>query len=166
MFNISRERKWEEKTIFPEERPTQLINQMLHTKQHSKGTETRIAIPDSFFESCFPACNVMSYDFGAHYTKIHICTCSRWVISYFQIYDQQTNLQHNMINILIIFSVKCIFIYRLKISCICFSLFLECCTSNSAYKYVTGAKSLFRREREKSSVLSTIKLLHQAEPFP
>lgn len=55
---------------------------------------------------------------------------------------------------------------RLKTSRIRFSLFLERYTSNSAYQYVTGAKPLFWRGRGKSSVLSTIRLLHQAEPFP
>lgn len=77
MFNIFLESKWGEKTVFPEGKPKKLINQMIYTIRHSKQIESRIAIHDSFSESCFPAYKMMSYDFGGYYTKIHIFISSR-----------------------------------------------------------------------------------------
>lgn len=77
MFNIFLESKWEERTIFSERKPKKAINQMTYTIRHSKETEIRIAIHDSFSESYFPAYKVMSYDFGGYYTRIHIFTSSR-----------------------------------------------------------------------------------------
>lgn len=76
MVNIFLESEWEERTIFPERKPKKLINQMTYAIRHSKETEIRIAIHDSFFESYFPAYKVMSYDFGGYYTKICIFTSS------------------------------------------------------------------------------------------
>lgn len=63
MFNIFLESKWGERTIF-KRKPKKLINQMTYPIRHRRETELRIAIQGPFSESCFPACNVMCYDFG------------------------------------------------------------------------------------------------------
>lgn len=62
MFNIFFKSKWGENTVFPEGKPKKLINQMIYTIRHSKNTEIRVAIHDSFSESCFYAYKIMSYD--------------------------------------------------------------------------------------------------------
>lgn len=126
----------------------------------SKDAEVRIAICDTFSESYFLANKIMSYDFWGYYTKILIFTCSRWVIILL-LNLWPTNFQHIMI-----FTKSWYFslLNCSKYKGSCFALFLEHCTSNLAHQYVIGAKSWFWGEREKSSVLSTIRLLHQAEP--
>lgn len=80
ILNFLLESKWEEMTIFPEEKSKKPINQKSHSINLSEETEIRILVHDSSSswtkESYFPV-NVMSYDFWRYYTKIHIFTSSR-----------------------------------------------------------------------------------------